>query len=292
MTRRAFTFLVVLLTAWSPMHAAAKPAKGPLGVPHVYKKLPDRDLRVHVLAPASGDSVSPRPAIVLYHGGGWTKGTPAVLNDQAAHCAALGLVVFLAEYRLITEPTDTPEVCIRDAKSAMRWVRAHAAEFGVDPARIAAGGGSAGGHLAAATALLDGFDEPDEDLSVSPRPQVLVLLNPVIDNGPGGYGHRRVRERYREFSPAHNVRGDAPPTLILSGTADTTARPLLLEKFSEAMRAAGARCDLHLYDGGEHGFYRKNSQGGRFYPLTLAEIGRFFHSLGWIASPAPGDANR
>lgn len=287
MIKKFLPLLALALLAPLSLHAAPR---GPLGVPHAYKKLPDRELRIHVLAPADAAGKGPRPAIVLYHGGGWTKGTPAVLNDQAAHFAALGLVVCLAEYRLLPDAETTPEVCIQDAKSALRWVRSHATELGIDSTRIAAGGGSAGGHLAAATALLKGFDDPGDDLAVSPEPQALVLFNPVIDNGRGGYGYRRVKERYREFSPAHNVRADAPPTIILSGTADTTARPALLKKFADAMQAAGARCDLHLYEGGEHGFYRKSVQDGHFYRLTLAEIGKFFHSLGWIASPEPANS--
>lgn len=264
------------------MSAAAPSEPKPLGVPRVYKKLPDRELRVYVLAPENTTTSAPRPAIVLFHGGGWTKGTPAVLNDQAAHCASLGLVAILAEYRLLSSETSTPEVCIRDAKSVMRWVRSHADELGIDPFRTAAGGGSAGAYLAAATALLGGFDDPADDLSVSPKPRALVLLNPVLDTGPDGFGHTRVKDRYREFSPARNVASGAPPTLILSGTADALVKPAMLVKFGEDMRSVGALCDLRLYEGGVHGFYRKSEHGGRYYPLTLAEISAFFRSLGWI----------
>lgn len=269
-----------VFAAFALMATIAIPA-APLGAPHVYKKLPDRDLRLYVLTPEGWAASDHRPAIVLYHGGGWSKGTPAVLNDQAAHCATLGLVAILVEYRLLTDPSEMPAVCIRDAKSALRWVRAHATALGVDPDRIAAGGGSAGGHLAASTALLPGHDDPADDLAISCRPQALVLLNPVVDNGPGGWAHDRVKERYREFSPAHNIRPSAPPTLILSGYADTTARPEFLETFAVALRTAGARCDLRLYEGGEHGFYRKTDHDGRFFAPTLAEITAFFRSLGW-----------
>lgn len=269
------------------MNANPTAAPSPLGTSFVYKKLPDRELRIYVTSPSTGDASAPRPALVLYHGGGWFKGAPVLFNDQTPHFSALGLVVCLVEYRLLPDAEAAPEVCIQDAKSAMRWVRANATTLGVDPSRIAAGGGSAGGHLAAATALLDGFDDAGDDLSVSPKPQALVLFNPVIDNGPKGYGYERVKERYREFSPAHNIRPDAPPTIILSGTADVTAHPRRLEKFAAGMRAVGARCDLFLYEGGEHGFYNRLSQGGRYYPLTLAEIDRFFVSLGWVAAPSP-----
>ncbi len=282
---RLLSTLLATIIPMTAINLDAAPA--PLGAPHIYKQLPDRELRIYAHTPDGWKTTDQRPAIVLFHGGAWTKGAPHVLNDQAAHCASLGLVTFLVEYRLLTKPDDTPELCVRDAKSAMRWVRSHADGFGVDPDRIAAGGGSAGAHLAASAAVLPGLDDPADDLSVSPKPQALVLFNPVIDNGPGGWGHGRVKDRYPEFSPAHNITADAPPTLILSGTADTTARPELLQKFADAMDAAGARCDLRLYEGGAHGFYRKSDHDGRFHPLTLAEITRFLDSLGWLSPSTP-----
>ncbi|MEM8713895.1 MAG: alpha/beta hydrolase fold domain-containing protein, partial [Planctomycetota bacterium] len=87
-----------------------------------------------------------------------------------------------------------PTTCVEDGKSAVRWIREHAAEIGVDPGRLAAGGGSAGGHVAAAIATVNGFNADQDDLSVSCVPEALVLFNPVFDNGPGGYGHDRVQE--------------------------------------------------------------------------------------------------
>ena len=86
-------------------------------------------------------------------------------------------------------------MCCADAKSALRYVRAHATELGIDPQRIAAAGGSAGGHLAAFTALVDGLDDPQDDLAVSCKPNALVLFNPVFNNGPDQWGHGRVGDR-------------------------------------------------------------------------------------------------
>ena len=274
-----FLFLLMTTLATSQLTAAEDPE--PLGEPHVYKTVGGNDLKIYVLKPDLWTPQNNHPAMVFFHGGGWAKGSPGILNEQAKFLRSKGIVCFLVQYRLIGGG-DTPEVCSRDAKSAMRWVREHAAEWGIDPQRIAAGGGSAGGHLAAATALLSGFDEPGDNLAISPRPDALVLINPVIDNGPDGYGYDRVGTRYPEFSPAHNVAAGAPPTLISSGTDDETARAVLLEKFRVAMDAVGTRCDLKLHEGGKHGFYRNKS--GPFFQPVLDEMESFLRSIGWIDS--------
>src|SRR5439155_382516 len=112
--------------------------------------------------------------------------------------------------------------CVKDARSAVRYVRAHAGELGIDPQNIIVSGGSAGGHLAVATAIFSGVDEVGEDTSVSPVPNALVLLFPVIDTSKEGYGNAKIGERWKELSPAHNVRSGLPPTIIFHGTGDTT----------------------------------------------------------------------
>ncbi|HEY9248448.1 MAG TPA: alpha/beta hydrolase [Rariglobus sp.] len=277
--------LLLLFLAIFPALVMSQPAPvaepAPLGVAHVYKKLPGRNLRVFVQAPDGWRPSDRRPAIILFHGGGWTHGVPSSLNDQAAHCVSLGLVACLVEYRLLNSYISAPEVCISDAKSAMRWVRAHASELGIDPSRIAAGGGSAGAHLAASVAMLDGFDDQTDDLAVSCRPQALVLFNPVLDISPGAYAYGRVKERYKEFSPAHNLRPGAPPSLILCGTADKVVPVASLKRFEAGMQAISSRCELRLYPDQIHGFYRKSENQGKYFALTLTEITTFLQSLGW-----------
>ena len=93
-------------------------------------------------------------------------------------------------------------------------------KLGVDPQRIGAGGGSAGGHVAAAVATVPGLNEEGEDLSTSCLPDALVLFNPVYDNGPEGFGYTKVKERYKEISPMHNLREGMPPTIVFLGDQD------------------------------------------------------------------------
>ena len=131
----------------------------------------------------------------------------------------------VADYRVASRNKVRAKTCVSDAKSAVRWIREHAGELGVDPDRIAAGGGSAGGHLAAATALIEEYNENTDNLSVSCIPNALVLSNPVIDNGPGGYGYERIGSEYKNFSPLHNIKEGAPPTIFFLGTNDNLIGP-------------------------------------------------------------------
>jgi acetyl esterase/lipase len=123
--------------------------------------------------------------------------------------------------------------------SAIRWVRQHAAELGVDPNWIVAAGASAGGQVAAAAGLVPGLDARDEDLSVSSRPDALLLWYPVVDNGPGGFGPKEVKARYREVSPLHNIGTHAPPSLFLLGTEDPVVPVTTSELFQRRMEQGG-----------------------------------------------------
>lgn len=135
-------------------------AEGPVGQARVYKKVGDRELRLFVVHHDGWQPTDQRPALVLFHGGGWTGGSPMQFNDQVTYLARRGMVCFQVEYRLVKDVPGPPLNCVHDAKSAMRWVRSHAGELGIDPKRIAAGGGSAGGHLAAFVGMVEGLDDP------------------------------------------------------------------------------------------------------------------------------------
>ena len=137
----------------------------------------------------------------------------------------------------------------------MRWVKAHAAELGIDPDRIVAGGGSAGGHIAAAMALVRAFDEEGEDTSVSCIPKALLLFNPVFDNGPGGFGHEWVKPYWKAISPIDHIDEQTPPAMVLLGTEDVYVPVETAKRFERLMKENGRRCDLHIYEGAEHGWY-------------------------------------
>ncbi|MGK0219398.1 MAG: arylsulfatase A-like enzyme/acetyl esterase/lipase [Planctomycetota bacterium] len=252
----------------------------PARVERVYKSVGDVELALHIHQPSGAAPKAGRPAVVFFHGGGWNGGNPSQFFDHCEHLARQGLVGISAAYRLKKVHGTSPYECVADGKSAMRWVRAHAAELGIDPERIAAGGGSAGGHVAAAVATVEGFDdEPKSELSC--RPCALILFNPVYDNGPNGYGQARVREHWQAFSPLHNIRPGIAPSIVFLGTKDSLIPVGTAEDFQARVIAAGGRSELRLYEGQPHGFFNRGTSP-EMYAATVAEMDRFLRSLGML----------
>ena len=250
----------------------------------LYKQVGRDALYLQVDYPPQFDPAQSYPAIVFFFGGGWNGGTVEQFAPHASYFASLGMVCFRADYRVKNRQGTSPFESLKDAKSAVRFIRANAKDLGVDPDRIVASGGSAGGHLAAATAVIDGFTEADEDHSVSCIPDALVLFNPVFDNGPGGYGYERIGEQYKEFSPLHNLKAGMPPAIVFLGTEDRLIPVETAWYFKTVMEKVGSRCELFLYEGEGHGFF--NYRNYEIYVDTRDKAAEFLISEGIIRVPA------
>ena len=247
----------------------------------VYKKVGDRELVLHIFEPEGFKASDKRPCFLIIHGGGWTGMEPRRMFPFAHHFAKKGMLGISVQYRLASTKTGaTVFDCVKDARSSVRYVRAHAAELGIDPQKIVASGGSAGGHLAAATALFDGVNEDTDDIKVSPVPNAMVLLFPVIDTSTEGYGNARIGERWREISPVHHVRADVPPTIIFHGTTDPTTPFKGAKAFQEAMTKAGNRCELDANEGGVHGYLMRTQE---LFDDTMRKTEKFLDSLGLLS---------
>ncbi len=253
----------------------------------LYKTVNATELKLHVYTPEGHHTSDKRPAVIFFFGGGWNNGSPGQHYSQCAHLASRGMVAMSAEYRVKSRNQTTPKECVEDGKSAIRWVRAHAAELGIDPTRIAAGGASAGGHVAAAAGTVDSFDATSEDLGVSSRPDALVLFNPVFDNGPGGFGHSRVKAYWQDISPIHNISESAPPSIVFLGTEDEYIGAEVAVRYKELMDQSGVRCDLHLYPGQAHGFFNPDRKNG-YFEKTLETMDDFLTSLDFL-DPKSGE---
>ena len=202
---------------------------------------------------------------------------------QARYFAQRGIVCFLADYRVRNRHGTGIGECISDAKSAVRYIRGNAGRFNIDSGKVIAAGGSAGGHLAAATAVVSGYDENSDNIVIDPRPNALVLFNPVVDLGPstGVYERYNLEDSYKDISPLHNVKKGAPPTIIFLGSEDVYM-PVETAKYYElVMSKVGSRCDLHLYEGQEHGFFNF-SRSEEYYNKTVYEADKFLISLGYL----------
>ena len=276
---RVTLFLAVLAV----VTAASAVAAPPTGLKHVYKEVDGRKLVLYVTRPVERKSAGNRPAIVFFHGGGWTGGAPGQFTEHSKYFASRGLVCFQVQYRLLDKKKSAPPtVCVRDAKSAMRWVRSNAKKFGVDPNRIASAGGSAGGHLASFVGMVEGNDDPQDDLKVSPKSNAMLLFNPVFDNGPGGWGAKRVGDRFKEFSPFHNVSKDDPPAIVFLGSKDALIPVKTAHDFQQSMKAVDVDCEVMIFEGKTHGFFNYGRHEGKPYYETVLACDRMLAKLGWV----------
>ena len=247
------------------------------------------------LAMPKEPAAEPRPAIVFVHGGGWRSGDKGrgIWRSLPLTYAAKGYVCISVNYRFSTEAPFP--ACVEDVKCAVRWLRAHADKYGVDPNRIGAYGNSAGAHLVAMLGLvgrdadLEG-DGPYPDQSslvqavcCSATPTDLANWSSTSGRQPRFYrdggllaGPEATRlQRAKKASPITYVRNNAPPFLVVHGTADRLVPVSQADRFVDALKKAGARDVTYLrYDDAGHGVFRQHADETypameRFFARTL-----------------------
>lgn len=246
----------------------------------LFKQIDTTKIYLKAFYPEPFDRTREYPAIVFFFGGGWSKRNIEQFEPQAKYFSKRGSVCFIADYRVKEIHQTTPFESLKDAKSAIRFIRANANKLHINTSKIAAAGGSAGGHLAAATALIENYNESTDDLKQSCIPNALILFNPVIDNGPGGYGYNIIGDAYKNFSPLHNIREGAPPTILFLGTKDKLIPVETAKYYQELMENVNSRCELYLYEDQEHGFF--NYKNFEFYKKTVSEADKFLQSIGFL----------
>ena len=252
---------------------------------HTYKSVDGVTLRLHVFQPRVEMS-GPDPAIVFFFGGGWRQGSVDQFVPHAEYLSNRGMTAIIADYRVLLRHGSTVADALSDAKSAIRWVRGHADELGIDPERIAAAGGSAGGHLAAATAAITDFESPDEDLTISSQPDALVLFNPAVNTGRIGDSRRAQFPGDAEaLSPYHQVGGNFVPTLVMHGHEDTTVPYSDAVDFCDKVTRLAGDCTLIGYEEATHGFFNKGRNNDRWFHPTVAAMDEFLTGLDYLDTP-------
>ena len=281
----ALSLAITLTLVMAQGIARAQQVKLSGATAEVYKKASGSELYIYRFDPDGHDpKKDARPAVVFFFGGGWKTGKVAQLVPHSRYLASRGMVTFVADYRVNSRQKVAPNACVEDGKSAVRWIRKNAKRLGIAPDKIIAGGGSAGGHVAAATGICEGFDNQQEDLSISSKSNALILFNPVYDNGQdGGYGHDRIKEWFPAISPAHNITPDDPPAIVFFGTNDKHVPVATAESFRDKMNQQRIQTELHLYEGKTHGFFNKGRDG---FSDTLAKTDQFLVKLGYLSGPA------
>lgn len=261
-----------------------------------YKTVDGTKLNLWVFNPEKHKSTDSAPAIVFFFGGGWNAGSPTQFVKHCEYLSARGMVAIVADYRVKTRHGVTAKFCVTDAKSAIRWVRENASEFGIDSNRIAAGGGSSGGHLAAACATLPKFDDENENKLISSKPNALVLFNPALIIPQTDYLKKKTNEKINglekrlgtepvNMSPYHNIVGELPPTIIFHGTDDKGVPFITVELFTKKMHEFDNKCTLVAYQGEGHGFFNYGKKSNTLFVDTVHKMDEFLVSLGYLKAP-------
>lgn len=287
-------FAVCALPPLAFAQTEAEPKKvevNPLSLPgseaDVFRKVGETELRLHIVKPAGWTKDKAVPCLVSFFGGGWSSGTPESSIGWAKWAAGLGLVGVAPDYRTRTRFNGTPEDCASDARAAVNWVGEHAAELGINPKKIISVGASAGGHVAAWTAIPQAGPRQD-DAAVKHLPAALVLINPVTDTKEGGYGGPKRfagdAKRALACSVPDQMPAKMPPTIVFHATADATVPYANSVAFRDKMVATGNRCELVTFEGLGHSYYSsKFAEAGKAaQQKTQEETSSFLNSLGLI----------
>lgn len=258
----------------------------------VYDSVAGVELSAFAFFPEGHEAGARLPAVVIFHGGGWSIGEAAWGFGRARHYAERGMVAISAQYRLVDGPEDFAIAdAMRDARTVIRWMRREADMLGIDPNRLAAYGWSAGAHLALSAAV---FNDDDPEHEFSSVPNLLALRSPAVSLVDERW-YEDARARVTDvagLSPAQAVRPGLPPSIVVIGREDTVTPLAAAEDYHRRMLAAGNVSELIVYDGVGH-LFTPATQSDRGWPQpdpeiseqARAEVDRFLEEHGFFDPP-------
>jgi len=270
--------------------------QGPATREFVFKQTPKRPLKIYIDLPPDWKQTDRRAAIVFWHGGGFTQGNAGQFFHQAQYFNKRGMVVARPEYRIRDLDGSLPHESAADGISAMRWFKARAARFGVDPDRVAAGGGSAGGCMASIVGTIDhrkfaelGYVGKEDDKGVSPRPCAMVLYNPFVDFFEPlndrhvweecvmlGRDPFELEDTYNGISAIEHLHRKSPPSIIMFGTKDAFYPQQI--RWIVKCRQLGLKCHDYVYKGEVHSWYNNSPH----VEYTTQNVDRFLVEIGLL----------
>lgn len=261
-----------------------------------YKHTPQTDLNLYIVHPPNKATC----AIVFFFCGGWNGFDHDKFYAHSAYFSSRGALCVSAEVRVMERHGTRPQECVIDARSALRYVRRHAEEWGFPPDKIVAAGGSAAGHVSLSTAMVPGFEEEAEKHDIHCTPDLVCAYNPAVlpPLDVCTSSEDRIKLRVERFgseadmlalSPCENVRPGLPPVILLTGDADDVTPLADTAYFHETMQAAGNVSELKIYAGGGHGFFNYNPNGNHYFDETTRDVERFLMEHGFLTGASTFD---
>jgi acetyl esterase len=241
-----------------------------------YKQVDGKELQLSVFLPENYEDVSgPFPVFVVYHGGSWRQGSPDMHYPDCSYWARRGMIAVSVDYRLKDrDKVEVPLECVKDAKSAVRYLRNNAIELKVDPNRMVIAGGSAGGQMAAATALISNpeTNADGEDSTASCVPNAVILYNPYWVTGCSP-----------DLMPPNFITEGLPPFITFLGGQDPAIKVEGILAFHSALKAKGNISEFYVGKAGKHGFCNGGNKMNPFFYWSLELQDRFLVKHGILS---------
>jgi len=227
----------------------------------IYKTVDGYELKADVFYTSITQQKQKNPAIAFFHGGGWVYGSPEEFHGACERFAGKGFVTFSFQYRLSIKedgthphPDITPLESVKDARSAIRWIRGNAKSLNIDPGKIVVAGQSAGGQMTLSTALMDGINEESDNLSISPVPNAMLLYSSSVNmlEAWGEWHMGDKREQIWTISPMHNLKKGMPPTIAFHGEEDCMVSFWVIQRIERMMHDLGNHYELISFKDKKH----------------------------------------
>ncbi len=273
-------FLLPLLFSQLLIYGQSQATDQVIHTREVYKTIDTFKLKVDIFYTRQSFEKDNNTAIVFFHGGGWSGGSYTEFFITCERYAAMGIVAFSVDYRLSSDNglfshnSISPIECLMDARSAIRWVRENSGKYHIDENRIVAAGQSAGGHLALSTAMIGDYNEKTDNLSISCRPDAVLLFSACV-NTLEGWCDRLLadrRDKIWSISPTHNMKGGLPPMIDFHGIDDEQVPVWTARFFESEMKRLDNYFELHIYQGRKHYLGDGNPKYSRYYDDEILGI--------------------